>query len=188
MINLLIQQIKTYNYLGVTEIDADFYEAYYQRTNIFDAAEKEIGHLPLFQTIKILCTTEKVLVCEKLAKIGDLYGLMFAHKLKLWWHHWTCTYAAENGHLDCLVYLHENGCPWDKPVCLCAARNGQLDCLVYANENGCPRDEGVCGFAAQYGHLDCLVYAHKNIHPVNKPYWLHNTKHQHIKDYLNTLP
>ena len=93
----------------------------------------------MFDTIATLCVSHKNLVCECFAAVGNLNGLMIAHKLGLPWRD-ACYYAAgaKTGKIDCLQYLHENGCPsWYNTECHHASEYGNLDCLQYLHKNGC---------------------------------------------------
>ena len=74
---------------------------FYKENNLDDIVE----YLELFNK------TDQDDLCRKIAKIGNLRWLIWAHNDGYPWDEDICSRAAENGHLDCLKYAYENECP-----------------------------------------------------------------------------
>ena len=79
IVNEMVRHIRNYSYWGIQEMPIDFIEIY-KNTNphVWKLVEKQVGHLPLFHTLKTLClsTTIAQSGCVFVDK-HDMLGLMF---------------------------------------------------------------------------------------------------------------
>ena len=127
-----------------------------------DRKKVEADVLSLDDVTFAQCFTFIEMDCTKVASVGALKLLRWAHSNGCPWEAWTCACAARGGHLQLLQWARANGCPWDEMTCAYAAEGGHLTTLQWARTNGCPWDKWTCAYAAEGGHLALLQWARAN--------------------------
>ena len=93
-------------------------------------------------------------VSERIARVGNLKVLQWAHAQGCPWDTTTTSAAAAGGHLDVLQWAHAQGCPWDASTSTSAASLGRQEVLEYLHAERCPWNATTANAAAAGGHLD----------------------------------
>ena len=137
LISIIFSKIDSFG-LILSLTSKDFYDFYKKIENKREPSLEQLlssMSIPLIEymwNFKIIPNNKLTVLCEKIAKSGNLEVLKWARENGCEWNRSTCSNAAFGGHLEVLKWALSNGCEWNRYTCSNAALGGHLEVLKWA--------------------------------------------------------